>query len=46
MIMEAIILKKPVSLIILDGFGLGKDYEGNAITRANTPNMDSFFKKL
>lgn len=27
-------------LIILDGFGEGKDYEGNAITRANTPTLD------
>ena len=29
-----------VLLIILDGFGEGKDYEGNAITRARTPNLD------
>ncbi len=28
-----------VLLVILDGFGEGKDYEGNAITRANTPNI-------
>ncbi|WP_069649145.1 2,3-bisphosphoglycerate-independent phosphoglycerate mutase [Caloranaerobacter ferrireducens] len=29
---------KPVALIILDGWGIGKDYEGNAILKANTPN--------
>ena len=29
-----------VLLIIIDGFGHGKDYEGNAITRANTQTLD------
>lgn len=38
-------MKKPVSLLILDGFGLGEDYAGNAIMKANTPNMDRFFKE-
>ncbi len=38
-------MKKPVSLIILDGFGLGKEYEGNAITNANTPNIDTLLKE-
>jgi len=38
-------MKKPVSLLILDGFGLGEDYEGNAIIKANTPNMDRFFNE-
>ncbi len=32
--------KHKAMLIILDGFGEGKDYEGNAITRAKTPNLD------
>lgn len=32
-------------LIILDGFGEGKDYEGNAITRAKTPNLDRLRKE-
>ncbi|MDR7870570.1 MAG: 2,3-bisphosphoglycerate-independent phosphoglycerate mutase [Tissierellaceae bacterium] len=32
--------KKPVMLIILDGWGLGKDYPGNAVMQANTPNFD------
>ncbi len=31
--------QEKVVLIILDGFGEGKDYEGNAITRAKTPNL-------
>jgi len=30
--------KRPLMLIILDGFGLGKNYEGNAIYKANLPN--------
>lgn len=38
-------MKKPVSLLILDGFGLGKNYDGNAIIKANTPNMDRFFNE-
>lgn len=32
--------KHKALLIILDGFGEGKDYEGNAITRAKTPNFN------
>lgn len=37
--------KKPVMLIILDGFGLGKEYSGNAIKLAKTPNIDRFLKE-
>ena len=33
-------MKKPVMLIILDGWGIGKEYNGNAIYLANTPNFD------
>lgn len=33
-------MKKPVMLIILDGWGLGKEYEGNAVHLADTPNFD------
>lgn len=33
-------MTKPVMLIILDGWGIGKEYEGNAIYLANTPNYD------
>ncbi len=33
----------PVVLTILDGWGLGEDNEGNAVTRADTPFIDSLF---
>lgn len=33
------------ALIILDGWGVGKDYEGNAIKRAKTPNFDVLMSK-
>lgn len=33
-------MKKPVSLIILDGFGINENAEGNAIKAAKTPNID------
>lgn len=32
--------KKPTMLIILDGWGIGRDYPGNAVKLANTPNFD------
>ncbi len=32
--------KNPVMLMILDGFGLGKAYPGNAVRLAKTPNFD------
>jgi 2,3-bisphosphoglycerate-independent phosphoglycerate mutase len=35
---------KPLVLAILDGWGVAPDYEGNAIARANTPNMDMFVR--
>ncbi|MBC7333275.1 MAG: 2,3-bisphosphoglycerate-independent phosphoglycerate mutase [Actinobacteria bacterium] len=34
--------KRPVCLIILDGWGVSNQKEGNAIYLANTPNMDSY----
>ena len=38
-------MNKPIALIILDGFGYNsKDY-GNAITAANTPNIDKLIKE-
>ena len=37
--------KKPVMLIILDGWGIGEDYPGNAIKLANTPNFDRLMEK-
>ncbi len=35
-------MKKPLVLCIMDGFGI-KDEYGNAITAANTPNLDKIF---
>ena len=37
---------KPVVLAILDGWGIAPDAEGNAITRASTPNMDRFIREF
>lgn len=37
-------VKTPVMLIILDGFGIGKEYPGNAIKLAKTANIDRLFK--
>lgn len=34
---------KPTLLLILDGWGIGPDNPGNAIARANTPNMDKYW---
>lgn len=38
-------MKKPVLLMILDGYGLAKPSAGNAISLANTPNMDKYLKE-
>ncbi len=35
-------MKKPLCLLIMDGFGFGGD-NGNAIKSANTPNIDKLF---
>ena len=37
--------KKPVALIIMDGYGINPATEGNAIYEANTPYLDSYFEK-
>ena len=37
--------KKPVVLMILDGYGLNDKVEGNAVAMANTPVMDSLMKE-
>ena len=37
--------KKPVMLMILDGFGDNKNKDGNAIKLAKTPNIDKLMKK-
>jgi len=33
-------MKKPVMLIVMDGFGLSNSKVGNAVKMANTPNLD------
>lgn len=38
-------MTKPIMLMILDGWGIGKEYEGNAVHLANTPNLDRLFKE-
>ena len=37
-------MKKPVVLIIMDGFGINPQTEGNAIEAAATPNLSRLFK--
>jgi len=34
--------RKPVALIIMDGFGLRNDVTGNAVAQANKPNYDRY----
>ena len=36
--------KTPTTLIIMDGFGLRKEADGNAIQAAATPRLDQFFQ--
>lgn len=38
-------MKKPLALIILDGFGINDSEYGNAIKAAKTPNIDRIFAK-
>lgn len=38
-------VNEPVMLIVLDGFGLGRDYPGNAVKLARTPNIDRLLKE-
>ena len=35
--------KKPIALIIMDGYGINKTLEGNAIAAAKKPNLDKYF---
>jgi len=37
------IKKRPVLLLILDGYGINRNKEGNAIAAARTPNLDRLF---
>jgi len=34
---------RPAVLLVLDGWGIGPNYAGNAIARAKTPNMDKYW---
>lgn len=34
--------KKPIALIIMDGYGINNNAEGNAIAAANKPNLDKY----
>lgn len=36
--------KGPLLLIIMDGIGLGKEFDGNAVYKAKTPILDELFK--
>ncbi|MFP4016168.1 MAG: 2,3-bisphosphoglycerate-independent phosphoglycerate mutase [Halanaerobiales bacterium] len=36
---------KPLALIILDGYGLRDDGEGNAVKAANTPHLDKYLEE-
>ena len=36
-------MKKPLTLIIMDGFGISDETYGNAIKAAKTPNLDRLF---
>ncbi len=36
-------MKKPVTLIIMDGFGLNPETKGNAVAAAKKPNLDKYF---
>ena len=38
-------MPKKAVLIILDGYGLAPDSEGNAIARAKKPNLDRLFSQ-
>ena len=38
-------MKKPLTLIIMDGFGITPEVRGNAIKAANTPNLTRLFSE-
>ena len=37
-------MKKPVALIILDGWGLSESCENNAVCQARTPHLDGLIQ--
>ena len=38
-------MRKPVALIILDGWGINESCENNAVCQAQTPRLDEFAKQ-
>ncbi|MGA0875957.1 MAG: 2,3-bisphosphoglycerate-independent phosphoglycerate mutase [Bacilli bacterium] len=38
-------MKKPVILVIMDGYGIRQETYGNAIAKAKKPNLDKYFAK-
>ena len=38
-------MKRPVALIVMDGFGCESNEKGNAVQMANTPNIDLLMKE-
>ena len=38
-------MKKPVMLIVMDGYGLSNNEQGNAVKMASTPNLDLLMKE-
>jgi len=38
-------MRKPAMLLIMDGFGLAPEGDGNAVCKANTPNLDMLTEK-
>ncbi|MCK5762031.1 MAG: 2,3-bisphosphoglycerate-independent phosphoglycerate mutase, partial [Candidatus Izimaplasma sp.] len=38
-------MKKPVMLMIMDGFGISDITKGNAVKMADTPNLDLLMKE-
>ena len=45
MVKEKEMSKKPVVLMILDGYGLNENHKGNAVYEAKTPVMDRLMKE-
>jgi bisphosphoglycerate-independent phosphoglycerate mutase (AlkP superfamily) len=39
-------MKKPVILVIMDGYGIRKETYGNAIAKAKKPNLDKYFSRF
>ena len=42
---ERVSMKTPTTLIIMDGFGLGPKYPGNAVENTPKPHLENIFKE-